>query len=197
MSIFVDAPTLYSGKPIQMFCRKFTIPFFFLVMVASFINIEKSNAQVCKNECESCEAGRRSGSQYCSEDPWIRGRIWLKQTGHFGWFYNCDCEEDKRKSPYICWKKSDSPFSGERFFECIRCDIRPHQTTYIRRVKRLLWQPVSQDAMPFRSLQFQIKTEGLTPNYGAGFYLRFDNRSVGTADHIAFKMHKLFAVQPL
>ena len=51
--------------------------------------------------------------QYSPDDPWIRSRIWRRQTGHWGKFYNCDCEEQKRYSPYICWKNAECPFVGE------------------------------------------------------------------------------------
>lgn len=75
-----------------------------------------------QDDCESCSEGLGAGSQYAPDDPWTRGRWWLRQTGHFGKFYNCDCEEKKRCSPYICWKKSDSPFTGGRFFQSLKCD---------------------------------------------------------------------------
>lgn len=44
--------------------------------------------------------------QYGPNDPAVRSRIFNLQTGHAGAFYNCDGEEDKRNSPYICWKSS-------------------------------------------------------------------------------------------
>lgn len=50
---------------------------------------------------------------YSPDDPWTRSRIWRRHTGHFGKFYNCDCEEQKRYSPYICWKNADCPFVDE------------------------------------------------------------------------------------
>jgi hypothetical protein len=42
--------------------------------------------------------------QYSPDDPWTRSRVFRLYTGHAGLFYNCDCEEEKRNSPYICWK---------------------------------------------------------------------------------------------
>lgn len=42
--------------------------------------------------------------QYQPSDPWVRSKIFQIQTGHYGRFYNCDQEECKRYSPYICWK---------------------------------------------------------------------------------------------
>ncbi len=41
---------------------------------------------------------------YTPTDPNERGRIFNMHTGHGGAFYNCDDEEAKRNSPYICWK---------------------------------------------------------------------------------------------
>jgi len=54
--------------------------------------------------------------KYSPSDPWTRSRIWRRHTGHFGKFSNCDCEEQKRYSPYICWKNADFPFVGEGLF---------------------------------------------------------------------------------
>ena len=51
--------------------------------------------------------------QYSPDDPWTRSRIWRRHTGHWGRFYNCDCEEQKRYSPYICWKNAECPYVGE------------------------------------------------------------------------------------
>lgn len=42
--------------------------------------------------------------QYSPNDPWYRGKLYRYQTGQYGFFYNCDGEECKRNSPYICWK---------------------------------------------------------------------------------------------
>lgn len=75
-----------------------------------------------QSNCEGCSPGLLSGEQYRPDDPWTRGRIWLRQTGHFGLFYNCDCEEKKRNSPFICWKKSDSPFPGGRLLKSLQSD---------------------------------------------------------------------------
>lgn len=42
--------------------------------------------------------------QYAPGDPWTRSKLFKLQTKHFGFGYNCDGEECKRSSPYICWK---------------------------------------------------------------------------------------------
>ena len=42
--------------------------------------------------------------QYKVTDPWDRGRVFRNHIGHGGFFYNCDNEECKRNSPYLCFK---------------------------------------------------------------------------------------------
>ena len=42
--------------------------------------------------------------QYAPCDPWTRSHLFNRQTKHSGLAYNCDGEESKRNSPYICWK---------------------------------------------------------------------------------------------
>lgn len=42
--------------------------------------------------------------QYQPSDPWTRSKLFQTQTKHYGLFYNCNNEECKRNSPYICWK---------------------------------------------------------------------------------------------
>ncbi len=41
---------------------------------------------------------------YAPESPWSNGYLFQNWIGHGGKFYNCDCEEEKRFSPYIHWK---------------------------------------------------------------------------------------------
>lgn len=40
---------------------------------------------------------------YSPSDQDQRSKRLRLQTGHYGYFYNCDDEECKRNSPYICW----------------------------------------------------------------------------------------------
>ncbi len=42
--------------------------------------------------------------QYRVSDPWDRGLVFRRHIGHAGFFYNCDNEQCKRQSPYICFK---------------------------------------------------------------------------------------------
>lgn len=63
--------------------------------------------------------------QYSPSDPWNRGKVFRMHTGHWGKYYNCDGEESKRNSPYICWAVHDEPdFPRKKGFrECVRCEI--------------------------------------------------------------------------
>jgi hypothetical protein len=42
---------------------------------------------------------------YGPRDPWDVGLVLRHQAGWGGHFYNCDCEEHKRMSPYIRWEQ--------------------------------------------------------------------------------------------
>ena len=57
--------------------------------------------------------------QYQPNDPWNRSFLYRLQTGHYGRFYNCDNEEQKRNSPYICWKNSDRQTIPKK--DCLEC----------------------------------------------------------------------------
>ena len=62
---------------------------------------------------------------YQPNDPLFRSKAYKAHTKHNGWFYNCDHQEDKRNSPYICWKphwESDFP-PCRSFREYLRRDI--------------------------------------------------------------------------
>jgi hypothetical protein len=50
---------------------------------------------------------RCTGDSYSAASPNSGTRRFAIDTGHFGRFYNCDCEESKRNSPYIHWKAVD------------------------------------------------------------------------------------------
>jgi len=67
--------------------------------------------------------------RYSPDDPWERGNVFRMQTGHSGLFRNCDNEEQKRFSPYICWKVHNEPdFPGLRgaraFFSLDLCEVK-------------------------------------------------------------------------
>lgn len=62
--------------------------------------------------------------QYGPKDPWTVGWVMRTQMGYGGMFYNCDCEEQKRFSPYIDWNRQ----------ACVTCQNGPlaqvHQQIY-------------------------------------------------------------------
>ena len=62
---------------------------------------------------------------YQPSDPWNRGKMFNIHTKNYGKFYNCDGEENKRNSPYICWKPhTDKDFPTHvRMIDCIRNDL--------------------------------------------------------------------------
>ncbi len=64
-----------------------------------------------------------STARYRPSDPWCRSWVRIWQTGHGGLFYNCDGEERKRCSPYICWKHADPPWPCETIPKSIRRDL--------------------------------------------------------------------------
>lgn len=63
--------------------------------------------------------------KYSPTDPNYRGKVFRIHTGHYGAFYNCDGEENKRNSQYICWKPHHERDFPPRlgFCENLRRDI--------------------------------------------------------------------------
>ena len=62
---------------------------------------------------------------YQPSDPQHRGKLFNTHTKHYGKFYNCDGQENKRNSPYICWKPHyENDFTPRvGFCENLRRDI--------------------------------------------------------------------------
>jgi len=46
----------------------------------------------------------RQPMTYSPDDPFTKGIVYRLQTGQAGKYFNCDCEEEKRYSPYIYWQ---------------------------------------------------------------------------------------------
>lgn len=68
--------------------------------------------QACVCDQSAAQQVRKSGGamvNYKPSDPWKRDRLFNIQTGNSGLFYNCDGEQAKRNSPYICWKMDYEP----------------------------------------------------------------------------------------
>jgi hypothetical protein len=62
-------------------------------------------------------------ARYTPNDPCTRSWVRHWQTGHAGLFYNCDGEERKRCSPYICWKHADPPWPCETIRKNVPRDL--------------------------------------------------------------------------
>ena len=62
------------------------------------------NLVVAQHQIPAVQDYRSAPYPYSSHDPWTRSNVFNAHTGHAGFFYNCDEEECKRYSPYICWK---------------------------------------------------------------------------------------------
>lgn len=48
-----------------------------------------------------------SSAAYAPDSPVRENQLFRYQTGHYGFAYNCDREEDKRNNPAICWRNAD------------------------------------------------------------------------------------------
>lgn len=59
---------------------------------------------------------------YSPSDPDTRSKRFRMQTGHYGFFYNCDGEECKRNSPYICWNSQHGPDWRNGWKKALRLD---------------------------------------------------------------------------
>jgi len=98
-----------------------------IACLASFACIqlgsETSNAQEVRKAVRDYKTDRVFN--YQPTDPSFRGKLFNIQTKHYGKFYNCDGEEAKRNSPYICWKPhTDKDFPPHvRMIDCIRQDL--------------------------------------------------------------------------
>jgi hypothetical protein len=58
------------------------------------------------SEAQLTQIGRdyRQPMTYSPDDPFTKGLVYRLQTGQAGKYFNCDCEEQKRYSPYIYWQ---------------------------------------------------------------------------------------------
>ena len=86
---------------IQFVCRPFLLALFACLVAQSCLHTELEAQEVRK---ALNDYRRDRVFQYQPSDPFVRSKMFQVQTKHYGWFYNCDNEECKRNSPYICWK---------------------------------------------------------------------------------------------
>ena len=67
-----------------------------------------SGIRKARIESQQLRADYPGPVRYSPSDPEFRSKLFRLQTGHAGLFYNCDGEESKRNSPYICWNSQHS-----------------------------------------------------------------------------------------
>lgn len=100
--------------------RAFLLLSFGFIVVAG-LQVEINAQEIAKIRDEYFDNPIR---RYQPNDPWHRSILYRLQTGHYGRFYNCDNEEQKRCSPYICWKNSDCPtIPKKNCLDCINDEI--------------------------------------------------------------------------
>ena len=112
------------------------------VSLGFVVSVEQAvEAQVVRNSVEKVTRDYRETRrdyvldkpfQYQPSDPWYRGKLFQVHTGHYGFFYNCDGEECKRESPYICWKDHTEPDFPRR--KRPRCFINDEIDKVVRRI---------------------------------------------------------------
>lgn len=74
----------------------------FFLMAAQVLFLSSANAQQLLKTIR--DYGLEKPFQFSPDDPWTRSEVYRLQAGYSGLFFNCDGQEDKRCSPYICWK---------------------------------------------------------------------------------------------
>jgi hypothetical protein len=76
---------------------------FALSLLAGTIVLLGQGVSMAQNVC--ADYVRNVPRHYGPRDPWDVGLVMRHQAGWSGHFYNCDCEEHKRLSPYIRWER--------------------------------------------------------------------------------------------
>ena len=78
-----------------------------LISIVTFLSaLGPADSSAHGQECKKAIRDYRDERifNYQPQDPWYRGKLFNIHTKHYGRFYNCDNQEDKRNSPYIHWK---------------------------------------------------------------------------------------------
>ena len=80
--------------------------------------------QTCHAQCDGGIA-RLSSAAYQPNSPDIENHLFRLQTGHYGFAYNCDREEDKRNHPAIFWRSADTDQLPKRvgYFQRVRHEV--------------------------------------------------------------------------
>ena len=80
---------------------------FILMVVGLAVLVSGLMSQACHAQSDGGIA-RLTSAAYQPNSPVVENRLFGLQTGHYGFFYNCDREEDKRNHPAICWRRADA-----------------------------------------------------------------------------------------
>ena len=78
-----------------------------LMVVGLAVLVSGLVSQACHAQSDGGIA-RLTSAAYQPNSPVVENRLFDLQTGHYGFFYNCDREEDKRNHPAICWRRADA-----------------------------------------------------------------------------------------
>lgn len=71
-----------------------------LMLVGGILGV----AQVAEAQLTQLRRDYQQPMTYSPADPFTKGWVYRLQTGQAGKYFNCDCEEEKRYSPYIYWQ---------------------------------------------------------------------------------------------
>jgi hypothetical protein len=71
-----------------------------LVLVGGLLGL----SQVAEAQLTQIRRDYQQPMTYSPDDPFTKGLVYRLQTGQAGKYFNCDCEEEKRYSPYIYWQ---------------------------------------------------------------------------------------------
>ena len=80
---------------------------FILMVVGLAVLVSGLMSQACHAQSDGGIA-RLTSAAYQPNSPAVENRLFALQTGHYGFHYNCDREEDKRNHPAICWRRADA-----------------------------------------------------------------------------------------
>ena len=97
---------------------------FILMTVGLVVLVNGLPSQTCHAQNDGGIA--RLTSAACQPNsPVVENRLFGLQTGHYGFHYNCDHEEDKRNHPAICWRRADADQLPKRMgcFKRVRHEV--------------------------------------------------------------------------
>ena len=78
-----------------------------IVLVVIGCGLLWSGLPSCPLHAQDGGIAQLSSAAYAPDSPVQENKLFQYQTGHYGFAYNCDGEENKRNNPAICWRKAD------------------------------------------------------------------------------------------